>query len=121
MTHLIKQTLSTWYSHRHSMCIYYCFYVTMWFNSSSYVTFSPFFRCTSKKTAMKKLLFVLMLTVTIAGINAQNTKNLVYDANANVRKVENFTGVEVSSAPKQHPSAANSPCSCSALNVRNVG
>lgn len=47
---------------------------------------------------MKKLSILLFLLVGIYQVQAQNGKNLVFDANAEVRSVKGFTGVEVSGA-----------------------
>lgn len=47
---------------------------------------------------MKKIICSLFIAAIAVTSYAQNTKNVVYDANAEVRKVENFTAVDVSSA-----------------------
>jgi hypothetical protein len=47
---------------------------------------------------MKKIRAILMLLFCINQVHAQNGKNLVFDANAEVRAVKGFTGVEVSGA-----------------------
>jgi hypothetical protein len=47
---------------------------------------------------MKKIRILLFLLVCIYQVHAQNGKNLVFDANAEVRSVKGFTGVEVSGA-----------------------
>jgi hypothetical protein len=47
---------------------------------------------------MKKISVLLFLLVGIYQVQAQNEKNLVFDANAEVRSVKGFTGVEVSGA-----------------------
>ncbi|SKA06231.1 head GIN domain-containing protein [Sediminibacterium ginsengisoli] len=50
---------------------------------------------------MKKILLAFLVIVTGAvseTVHAQNEKNLVYDANAQVRSVGSFTGIEVSGA-----------------------
>jgi hypothetical protein len=47
---------------------------------------------------MKKFIISLFSIFTFALVNAQEVKNLVYDANAEVRKVGDFTGIDVSGA-----------------------
>lgn len=47
---------------------------------------------------MKKVSILFFLFVGIYQVQAQNGKNLVFDANAEVRSVKGFTGVEVSGA-----------------------
>jgi hypothetical protein len=47
---------------------------------------------------MKKIRAILILLFCINQVQAQNGKNLVFDANAEVRTVKGFTGVEVSGA-----------------------
>lgn len=47
---------------------------------------------------MKKIVIVICLLVVFFQANAQNEKNLVYDANAEVRSVKGFTAIEVSGA-----------------------
>ncbi|MBS1626382.1 MAG: DUF2807 domain-containing protein [Bacteroidetes bacterium] len=47
---------------------------------------------------MKKLILLINITLLSTFLFAQNTKNVVYDANAQPRKVENFNSIEVSSA-----------------------
>jgi hypothetical protein len=56
---------------------------------------------------MKKLIFSLFSIFTIALVNAQEVKNLVYDANAEVRKVGDFTGIDVSGAITVYLSQGN--------------
>lgn len=56
---------------------------------------------------MKKIIFsILVASVTLISY-AQNTKNVVYDANAEIRKVDNFTAVEISSAITLYLSQGN--------------
>ena len=47
---------------------------------------------------MKKITVLYFLLVGIYHVQAQNAKNIVFDANAEVRSVKGFTGVEVSGA-----------------------
>ena len=48
---------------------------------------------------MKRLLLICLLGIAMtANANAQETKNLVYDANAEVRTVESFKGIEITGA-----------------------
>lgn len=47
---------------------------------------------------MKQLLLVLVITLIGLSTQAQSTKNLVYDANAEARNATNFSAVEVSGA-----------------------
>jgi len=47
---------------------------------------------------MKKITVLYFLLVGIYDVQAQNAKNIVFDANAEVRSVKGFTGVEVSGA-----------------------
>ncbi|MBA4196536.1 MAG: hypothetical protein C0459_03180 [Chitinophaga sp.] len=62
------------------------------------VTFFLLLRSTTKLKKMKKI-FLLIVAAGLATFSfAQDTKNLVYDANAQPRKVESFTGIEVSNA-----------------------
>lgn len=57
---------------------------------------------------MKKLLLLILSVVSLSQIFAQdNVKNVVKDANAEVREVGNFTGVDVSSAIKLYVSQGN--------------
>ena len=56
---------------------------------------------------MKKIFLSLIVAAVAATSYAQNTKNVVYDADAEVRKVENFTGIDVSSAITVYLSQGN--------------
>ena len=47
---------------------------------------------------MKKLIFLISTALLSTFVFAQDTKNVVYDANAQPRKVENFNSIEVSNA-----------------------
>lgn len=47
---------------------------------------------------MKQLLLVLIITIAVLSTQAQSTKNLVYDANAEARTATNFSAIEVSGA-----------------------
>lgn len=47
---------------------------------------------------MKQLFLVLIITIAVLLTQAQSTKNLVYDANAEARTVTNFSAIEVSGA-----------------------
>ncbi len=47
---------------------------------------------------MKRITVLFFLLVGIYHVQAQNAKNIVFDANAEVRSVKGFTGVEVSGA-----------------------
>jgi HSP20 family molecular chaperone IbpA len=51
-----------------------------------------------KINIMKNILSALVLVVLSATSFAQNTKNVVYDANAEVRKVDEFKAIDVSNA-----------------------
>jgi len=47
---------------------------------------------------MKRVIVFLFLLISVLQVAAQNDKNLVFDANAVVRTVKDFTAVEVSGA-----------------------
>ena len=57
---------------------------------------------------MKKIIVTLFMGLGIVGSYAQNEKNLVVDANAEVRTVNNFNGIEVSGAVDLFISQGNS-------------
>ena len=57
---------------------------------------------------MKKIIITLFMGLGIVGSYAQNEKNLVVDANAEVRTVNNFNGIEVSGAVDLFISQGNS-------------
>lgn len=67
---------------------------------------------------MKKIFVSLFLIVFSANLFAQDTKNVVYDANAEVRKVDYFKAVEVSSAITLYLSQGNE--TAVAISVENV-
>lgn len=52
----------------------------------------------NKIAFMKKFSLLLILVMTVFVVYAQNEKNLVYDANAQVRAVKDFNAIEVSGA-----------------------
>jgi hypothetical protein len=56
---------------------------------------------------MKKIILTLCLAVSFIGISAQNIKNVVHDANAELRRVEGFNSISVSSAITLYISQGN--------------
>ena len=56
---------------------------------------------------MKKIILTLIMGLYMAGSFAQNEKNLVVDANAEVRNISSFTGIEVSGAVDLYISQGN--------------
>ncbi len=60
-----------------------------------------------KNTSMKKIVMALVLVLPVAYGFAQNEKNIVIDANAEVRKVSSFSAIEVSGAIDLYLSQGN--------------
>ncbi|MDE3124432.1 MAG: DUF2807 domain-containing protein [Bacteroidota bacterium] len=56
---------------------------------------------------MKKIICIINLLCMVAFVQAQEVKNLVYDANAEVRKVGSFSGLDVSGAITVYVSQGN--------------
>ena len=51
-----------------------------------------------KNTPMKKMISAMVLALGLISVQAQNEKNVVVDANAEVRAVSSFSAIEVSGA-----------------------
>ena len=62
------------------------------------VTYLYQHRLKAKHTSMKYFFVSVMIVAASISTQAQTTKNLVYDANAEVRKVSSFSAIEVSGA-----------------------
>ncbi|MBY0346852.1 MAG: DUF2807 domain-containing protein, partial [Hydrotalea flava] len=56
---------------------------------------------------MKKIMLMLVILLSLSFVKGQEVKNLVYDANAEVRKVGNFSGLDVSGAVTVYLSQGN--------------